>query len=65
MSKKNKIKKNRNKTLIIAEIGPNHNGSLKVALNMIKKIAQTGADVIKFQLGVPENIYSLDAFKAD
>jgi N,N'-diacetyllegionaminate synthase len=65
MSKKNKINNNRSKTLIIAEVGPNHNGSLKVALNMIKKIALTGADVIKFQLGNPKNVYSLDAIKAD
>ena len=54
-----------NKTLIIAEIGPNHNGSLKTALAMIKKIAKTGADVIKFQLANPDEVYSLDAFKAD
>ena len=28
----------KNKTLIIAEVGPNHNGSIKTALIMIKKI---------------------------
>ncbi len=53
------------KTLIIAEVGPNHNGSLKTALKMIDKIARTGADVIKFQLAKPENVYSKDAFKAE
>ena len=55
----------KNKTLIIAEIGPNHNGSLKTALFMIKEIAKAGADVIKFQLANPEEVYSLDAFKAE
>ena len=55
----------KNKTLIIAEIGPNHNGSLKTALIMIKEIAKAGADVIKFQLANPEEVYSLDAFKAE
>jgi len=53
------------KTLIIAEVGPNHNGSIKQALEMIKKIANAGADVIKFQLASPEKVYSDDAFKAD
>ncbi len=59
------IEKFKDKTLIIAEIGPNHNGSLKTAIRMIKKIASAGADVIKFQLANPEHVYSLDAFKAE
>jgi N,N'-diacetyllegionaminate synthase len=50
---------------IIAEIGPNHNGSLLMALDMIGQLAQVGVDAIKFQLAVPENVYSKDAFKAD
>ena len=33
-----KFKKNKNKTLIIAEIGPNHNGSVKKAAKMVKEI---------------------------
>ena len=53
------------KTLIIAEVGPNHNGSLKTALKIIKQVASTGADVIKFQLANPEDVYSKDAFMAD
>ncbi len=59
------IMNSQKKTLIIAEVGPNHNGSLKTALKMIDKIAKTGADVIKFQLAKPENVYSKDAFKAE
>lgn len=35
--------------LIIAEIGPNHNGDLATALRMIDAIAHAGADVAKFQ----------------
>jgi len=55
----------KNKTFIIAEVGPNHNGSLKLALKMISLIAKTGVDAIKFQLADPEKVYSKDAFKAD
>lgn len=50
---------------IIAEIGPNHNGDLAIARDMVKQLAGTGVDAVKFQLAVPENVYSQDAFKAD
>jgi len=49
---------------IIAEVGPNHGGSLDVALEMIGRLADCGADAVKFQLGTPEKVYSKDAFKA-
>lgn len=49
---------------IIAEVGPNHNGSVKMAKKMISALAGLGADAVKFQLAVPENVYSKDAFKA-
>jgi len=65
MCKNMQIKNQKFKTLIIAEVGPNHNGSLKTALKIVKQVASTGADVIKFQLANPENVYSKDAFKAD
>jgi N,N'-diacetyllegionaminate synthase len=35
-------------TFIIAEVGPNHNGSIDRALSMIPKLARTGVDAIKF-----------------
>ena len=51
-------------TFVIAEIGPNHNGSLETALLMVENLAQSGADAIKFQLAQPDAVYSADAFKA-
>ena len=36
-------------TTIIAEAGVNHNGSLKLAKQMIDEAAKAGADYIKFQ----------------
>lgn len=51
-------------TFVIAEIGPNHNGSLDRAIEMIRLLAGSGADAIKFQLAQPEAVYSADAFKA-
>ena len=49
---------------IIAEVGPNHNGSLDRALEMVDKIAATGVDAIKFQMTNPFALYSDDSFKA-
>ncbi len=37
------------KTLIIAEIGVNHNGSIKLAKQMIEVAKDCGADIVKFQ----------------
>ena len=54
-----------NKTIIIAEIGPNHNGSLKKACTMIKQLSKTGVDFIKFQIGDVDKVYSEDSYKAD
>ena len=38
-----------NKTLIIAEIGVNHNGDVSTARKMIKVAKECGADIVKFQ----------------
>jgi len=51
------------KTYIIAEIGPNHNGDLETALSMIDKLSKIGVDAVKFQLTIPESLFSLDSFK--
>ncbi len=53
------------KTYIIAEVGPNHNGSLDMAIEYIERLSETGVNAIKFQLGNPEETYSLSAFKAE
>jgi N,N'-diacetyllegionaminate synthase len=37
------------KTLIIAEAGVNHNGSMELAIELIDVAAQSGADYVKFQ----------------
>jgi N,N'-diacetyllegionaminate synthase len=54
-----------NQTYIIAEIGPNHNGSYNIALELTEKLADIGVDAVKFQLGNAKKSLSLDAFKAD
>ena len=38
-----------NKTFIIAEIGNNHEGSFKVAKELVSKAAEAGVDAVKFQ----------------
>jgi N-acetylneuraminate synthase len=43
-----------NKTLIIGEIGINHNGSIKTALKLIKECKKAGVDVVKFQKRSPD-----------
>lgn len=39
---------------IIAEIGSTHDGNLKIALKSIRTAAKCGADIIKFQMHIPE-----------
>lgn len=53
------------KVYIIAEIGPNHNGSIKRAFQMVRQLSKSGVDCIKFQLGNPNKVYSRSSFKAD
>lgn len=50
--------------LIIAEAGVNHNGSMKVAKEMVRKAKETGVDYIKFQTFVPKCLVSKYASKA-
>ncbi len=37
------------KVLVIAEAGVNHNGSLDMAVDLIKEASKAGADIVKFQ----------------
>lgn len=53
------------KTIIIAEAGVNHNGSMEMAREMVKVAAQCGADYVKFQTAVPELVISRFAPKAE
>ena len=52
-------------TRIIAEIGVNHNGSLKIALDLVEKCADAGADIVKFQTFSADRLVSRDAPKAN
>jgi len=53
------------RTYVIAEVGPNHNGSVEMALELIRRLAELDIDAVKFQLAEPEKVYSADAYKAD
>lgn len=53
------------RTYIIAEAGVNHNGSVVIAKRMIDAAVRAGADAIKFQTFVPEEITCGDAPKAE
>ena len=53
-----------NKTLIIAEAGVNHNGSLEMAKELIDVAADAGANFVKFQTFKAERIISSSAPKA-
>jgi N-acetylneuraminate synthase len=52
------------KTLIIAEAGVNHNGDLKMALELVDKAAEAGADYVKFQTFKAIKLASASAKKA-
>ena len=52
-------------TLIIAEAGVNHNGSLKIAKNLIDIASSAGADIVKFQTFKTEDIVIKEAKKAN
>ena len=52
------------KVKIIAEAGPNHNGSLKLAYKLVDMAKRCGADYVKFQTSIPELHISRFARKA-
>ena len=46
----------KNKTIIIAEIGVNHNGNINIAKKLINVAKKSGADYVKFQTFKAENL---------
>jgi len=54
----------KNKIIIIAEAGVNHDGKLKQALQLIDEAARSGADYIKFQTFNASKLVSASAAKA-
>lgn len=53
------------RVFIIAEAGDNHNGDFDLALKLVDKAAEAGADCVKFQTFVTENVVSTYAEKAE
>ena len=46
------------KTYVIAEIGINHNGDIKLAKKLINKAKRSGCDAVKFQKRTVDVVYS-------
>jgi sialic acid synthase SpsE len=53
------------KTFIIAEIGVNHNGSLNIAKKMIDAAKKAGADAVKFQIFLADDLVLKNTKKVD
>lgn len=52
-------------TLIIAEAGVNHNGSLDIAKKLVDAAVEAGVDIIKFQTFKADRLVSKDVKKAE
>ena len=52
------------RVFIIAEAGVNHNGSIHIAKKLIDVAAKSGADAVKFQTFIPNNLVTRYALKA-
>tara|TARA_Y100001935_G_C17296168_1_gene506207 strand:+ start:1078 stop:2088 length:1011 start_codon:yes stop_codon:yes gene_type:complete len=55
----------KNNVIIIAEAGVNHNGSIETAKKLIDAAAHAGADFVKFQTFISEEVISKNAKKAN
>ncbi len=52
-----------NRPYIIAEIGSNHNGDMKLAEKLIIEAKRVGADCVKFQSWTKESVFSKKVYK--
>lgn len=52
-------------TLIIAEVGVNHNGNEELAIELINAAHQAGVDIVKFQTFKAKNLVTENARQAD
>src|SRR5574344_1048407 len=52
-------------TLIIAEAGVNHNGSVAIAKQLVDKAVEAGVDIIKFQTFKADKLVKRDAKQAE
>lgn len=59
------MRNNGQRTLIIAEAGVNHNGRMDLALKLCDAAKAAGADVIKFQTWITENIITAEVEQAE
>lgn len=55
----------KNKVLIIAEAGVNHNGSMELARKLVDAAAEAGVDMVKFQTFKAEKLVTIDAEQAE
>ncbi len=53
------------RVIVIAEAGVNHNGDINLARKLIDEACKAGADYVKFQTGLPKNVISKYAPKAE
>ena len=52
-------------TFLIAEIGNNHNGSYDLAIELIDKAVESGANCVKFQIRSLKNLYTPTSLKKE
>ena len=48
---------------IIAEIGANHNGDMRLAKKLIKSAKRSGANCVKFQSFSTKNLFSIKSYQ--
>ena len=61
MFKIGKVEFNKNKTVLIAEAGVNHNGNIKFAKKLIDEAKKSNCDIIKFQTYKAEKLTTKSA----